>query len=115
MLAEKMRSLREKAGLTQQDLATAAALSISMISQIEQGRKPDLRISTLIHLAEALGIEPGELFAVFVEQGVAPRKKRGAGVAPPEKAERTGRPRGRPAKQKDEAGGKEINKRRDGR
>ena len=96
MLADKIRLLREQAGLTQQEVATRAGLSWSMVAHIEQGRKPDLRISTLIRLSNALGVPPTDLFATFVEEGVQPRRKRGGGEQLHEKPERPGRPRGRP-------------------
>jgi transcriptional regulator with XRE-family HTH domain len=97
VLADKMKSLRERARLTQQELATKADLSWSMVAQIEQGRKPDLRVSTLIRLAVALGIRPTELFETFVEEGIPPRRKRGS-EEPPEKPQRPGKRRGRPAR-----------------
>jgi transcriptional regulator with XRE-family HTH domain len=102
MLAEKLRELRERANMTQQDVATRADLSWSMVAQIEQGRKPDLRVSTLIRLAEALGVPAVELFEAFVEAGTRPRRKRGRGEPlPADKPENPGRRRGRPAGAKD--------------
>src|SRR5271166_2428236 len=92
-----MKTLRERARLTQQELATKADLSWSMVAQIEQGRKPDLRVSTLIRLALALGIRPTELFETFVEAGIQPRRKRDS-EEPPEKPQRPGGRRGRPAR-----------------
>jgi transcriptional regulator with XRE-family HTH domain len=96
MLAEKIRSLREKAGLTQQEVATRAGLSWSMVAHIEQGRKPDLRVSTLIRLSGALGVPAADLFAIFVEEGVESRRSRGEGGGPRDRPEKPGRPRGRP-------------------
>src|SRR5438105_370867 len=64
MLGAQLRELRERAGLTQQQLATRAGLSWSTVAHIEQGRKPDLRVSTLVRLAGALGVPPTELFEV---------------------------------------------------
>jgi transcriptional regulator with XRE-family HTH domain len=56
MLAENLRLARERAGLTQQQLAVAAGLSVSIVSQIEQGKTPDPRVSTVTSLARALGV-----------------------------------------------------------
>ncbi len=56
-LAERLKKIREKAGMSQQDLAVKAGLSISSVSQIEQGKKPDPRVSTIQALASALGVD----------------------------------------------------------
>jgi transcriptional regulator with XRE-family HTH domain len=37
MLKDKFKKLREKAGISQQEVATKAGLSWSLIAQIEQG------------------------------------------------------------------------------
>jgi transcriptional regulator with XRE-family HTH domain len=60
-LAGKVKVLREKKGMTQQDLAQAADLSMSIVSQIEQGKRPDPRVSTLRGIASALGVSMDEL------------------------------------------------------
>jgi transcriptional regulator with XRE-family HTH domain len=54
-IAEKLKQLRADAGLTQMQLAVKAGLSLSVVSQIEQGSIPDPRVSTLHALAKALG------------------------------------------------------------
>ncbi|MCS6864824.1 MAG: helix-turn-helix transcriptional regulator [Gemmataceae bacterium] len=60
-IAYRLRTLREAAGLSQQEVAERADLSLSLITKIEQARKADPRASTLIALAEALGVRPGQL------------------------------------------------------
>jgi transcriptional regulator with XRE-family HTH domain len=57
----KLRQLRDAAGLTQQQVAVAAGLSVSIISQIEQGKNADPRGSTLKAIAGALGTTVDEL------------------------------------------------------
>jgi transcriptional regulator with XRE-family HTH domain len=53
--AEKLKRLREQAGLTQAALALQAGLSIGIVRDYEQGRKePALR--SAFKLAEALGV-----------------------------------------------------------
>jgi transcriptional regulator with XRE-family HTH domain len=42
--------------MSQQALATAAGVSISVVTQLEQGTKTDPRISTVAALAQALGV-----------------------------------------------------------
>ena len=61
MIAWRLRVLRERGGLSQQDVAEKAELSLSLVAKMEQGRKADPRASTLIALAGALGVRPGEL------------------------------------------------------
>ena len=67
MLKDKFKKLREKAGISQQEVATKAGLSWSLIAQIEQAKKSDVRVSTLLGLAKALGVDAGVLLAAFAE------------------------------------------------
>jgi transcriptional regulator with XRE-family HTH domain len=60
-VGKRLRALRDRAGLTQQQLATAARVSVSVVTQIEQGRTPDPRLSTLRVLAAALGVTVSDL------------------------------------------------------
>jgi transcriptional regulator with XRE-family HTH domain len=57
LIATRVKTLREKAGLSQLELAIKTGLSLSLIAQIEQGKKADPRMSTLQALAEALGVD----------------------------------------------------------
>src|SRR5262245_57313723 len=61
-LAQRLRRLREARGLSQMELAVKAKLSLSAIFQVEQGRKEDVRASTLLAIAQALGVSMDELF-----------------------------------------------------
>jgi transcriptional regulator with XRE-family HTH domain len=61
LLAERVRTYRTAAGLSQQSLAVQAGLSMSLVSQIEQGMNTDPRLSTLTSLARALGVRLSEL------------------------------------------------------
>ncbi|HEX5270530.1 MAG TPA: helix-turn-helix transcriptional regulator, partial [Gemmataceae bacterium] len=54
-IKDRLKQLRMAAGLTQQALAMRAGLSISAVVQIELGRIPDPRGSTLKALARAIG------------------------------------------------------------
>lgn len=60
-LAARLKELRVAAGMSQQSLAVAAGLSVSLVSQIEQGSRSDPRISTTTALAKALGVTLDEL------------------------------------------------------
>lgn len=53
-------SAREERGITQYRLAQLTGCSIQQISQIERGER-EPKLSTLILLAHALGMEPGIL------------------------------------------------------
>jgi transcriptional regulator with XRE-family HTH domain len=57
---EKMREIREKQGLSQQELADRAGVVKSTIYEAEVGRRIP-RIQTLEKLADALGVEIVEL------------------------------------------------------
>jgi transcriptional regulator with XRE-family HTH domain len=52
----RLKQLRHAAGISQQELASRAGLSVSVVCQIEQGRRTDPRISTLKAVADALGV-----------------------------------------------------------
>lgn len=54
--AQRLKRLREKAGLTQQQLADASGLTQGAVCDLERGRRPDPRVSTAAALAKALGV-----------------------------------------------------------
>lgn len=59
--ADNVRAAREKAGLTQEQLAWAAGLHQTEIARIEGGkRNPGLE--TIFKVARGLAVPPGELF-----------------------------------------------------
>jgi transcriptional regulator with XRE-family HTH domain len=60
-ISERIRTLREAAAISQQDLAMKADLSLSLVAKLEQGKKADPRTSTLLALAKALQVTPGDL------------------------------------------------------
>ena len=57
----RLKSLREASGLSQQEVAMQADLSLSLVAKMEQGKKADPRASTLLALAGALKVRPGSL------------------------------------------------------
>ena len=61
ILLKRLKELRQKAGLTQEEFAEGANFSYKYYQQIESGRKRDLRLSTLERLAKAHRIELSEL------------------------------------------------------
>ena len=59
---------RRRLGLTQDALAGLAGISVDMISRIESGAT-GARFPTISKLAEALGVDAGELFSPHVPSG----------------------------------------------
>lgn len=59
----RVRELRESRGLTQAALAAAARVRIATVSEIENARTTRVDLEVLDRLADALGVEPGELVA----------------------------------------------------
>ena len=60
-IAYRLQTLRASSGLSQQEVAQKADLSLSLVVKMEQGKKADPRASTLIALSGALGVRPGQL------------------------------------------------------
>jgi transcriptional regulator with XRE-family HTH domain len=69
-LPDRLKSARNRAGLTQTGLAEATGLSQGYIAQIEQGDKTP-SLDTLNLLAEALQVTPGWLLGQGIGEGVA--------------------------------------------
>jgi transcriptional regulator with XRE-family HTH domain len=80
-LGENVARLRKAAHLTQQQLAVAAGLAVSVVSQLEQGKNQDPRLSTLSALATGLGVTLDEL----VKDEGAEAEETGSGSAPTRK------------------------------
>lgn len=59
---DRMRELREKAGLTQEALADAADLHWSYVGQIERGER-NLTYKNVLKLARGLSVAPAMLVA----------------------------------------------------
>jgi transcriptional regulator with XRE-family HTH domain len=56
----RMRELREREGVSQDNLARESGIHPTSIGRIERGgREP--RLTTILKLADGLGVEPGEL------------------------------------------------------
>jgi transcriptional regulator with XRE-family HTH domain len=57
---DRMRELRAREGISQDNLARESGIHPTSIGRIERGgREP--RLTTILRLAEGLGVEPGEL------------------------------------------------------
>ena len=62
MLKNRVKELREEAGLTQDELAKMSGISRTMISQLETEQKSDCKVSTLFAIAEVLHKPVSEIF-----------------------------------------------------
>lgn len=60
-LGQKIKVLRQKRGLTQEQLAELVKTSYKYVQRIEGKNPPDLRISSLERIAKALKTTPTEL------------------------------------------------------
>jgi transcriptional regulator with XRE-family HTH domain len=67
-MGARLRELREQAKLTQEGLAHRAGVSSAAIFRIEQGRPSDPKLSTLVALAQALGVTVGRLADELVRE-----------------------------------------------
>jgi Zn-dependent peptidase ImmA (M78 family)/transcriptional regulator with XRE-family HTH domain len=61
LVGERVRAARERAGLTQRDVESAAEVSQSMIHRIESGRRTTATLEDFDRLAQAVGIGLEEL------------------------------------------------------
>ncbi len=61
ILLKRLKALRVERGLTQEQFAEASGISYKYYQAVEAGRKQDLRLSTLVRLASAHGMEAWEL------------------------------------------------------
>jgi len=58
---ERLKSIREQLGITQNELATRSGINRSTIAQIESGKYKDLTISKLINISAALNVSTSYL------------------------------------------------------
>lgn len=60
-LLARIKQLREANGLTQEAFAEKAGLAYKYYQHVEAGRRRDIRLSTLIKMAEGLGLTLSQL------------------------------------------------------
>jgi len=72
-IGERIRIARKRAGLSQEEVARRAGMSLKGMAYIERGRIEDPHYSSLAGIAEALGVSVGEL--VGEEQAAVPKDK----------------------------------------
>jgi transcriptional regulator with XRE-family HTH domain len=59
-IGERLRQLRERRALRQEDLAALAGIGKNTVNRIEKNRT-EPHMTTIRKLAEALGVDPAEL------------------------------------------------------
>jgi transcriptional regulator with XRE-family HTH domain len=60
-LGRKLKMLRKRRGITQEQLADLIETSYKYIQRIEGKNPPDIRLTTITRLAKALKVKPEEL------------------------------------------------------
>jgi transcriptional regulator with XRE-family HTH domain len=62
-----VRRARRERDMSQEALGRAAGLATKHVSEIERANR-DVRLTTLLQIADGLGLRPGELLALYDEQ-----------------------------------------------
>ncbi|TAM35448.1 XRE family transcriptional regulator [bacterium] len=60
-LGRKIKELRKKRGITQEQLAEIIETSYKYLQRIEGKNPPDIRLTTILKLAKALKVKPSKL------------------------------------------------------
>lgn len=60
-LGRKIKALRRKRGITQEQLAELIGTSYKYLQRIEGKNPPDVRLTTIVRLAKALKVKPADL------------------------------------------------------
>ncbi len=70
-----IRRYRDAAGMSQQQLADSIGVSKGFVSALEGGRRAP-NIDTLVMIADALAVRPGEMLDAMVEAALADMGKK---------------------------------------
>ena len=65
---ERVRKLRKQKNLSQEDLGLACTLDRTYIGGVERGER-NISLLNIVRIAEALNVEPGELFRPVEDSG----------------------------------------------
>lgn len=95
-LADVVRAHRHKAGMTQQELAAKAGLSLAALRDLEQGRHARPRPGSLAALAQALDLDPHETAELASSAAQAPRRRTAASREPDQEVAGIGAAESRP-------------------
>src|SRR3970282_431919 len=69
-LGDRIRQLREEIGLTQGQLAAGSSVSQGYLSQLENGEVKNPSAAVLLRVAQAMRVDPDELFEAAVSPPV---------------------------------------------
>jgi XRE family transcriptional regulator, regulator of sulfur utilization len=61
MFGKRVKALRQKLGMTQEELAHRAHLHRNYVSLLERGHR-GISLDTILEVAKALGVKPAKLF-----------------------------------------------------
>ena len=75
LLAERLRTTRERHGLSQTALADLAQLNLGNVNELERGHKTSVRADTIVALAAALEISTDFLLGVSHDPTPPPTKR----------------------------------------
>ena len=67
-IAHHIRSLRKRAGLTQEELAQRVGITLANISILKNSKAKAIRFSTLEAICDALECQPGDLLEYVPEE-----------------------------------------------
>lgn len=73
----RIREARKARGMTQEELARRAGMSLKGMGDIERGAVPDPHYTSLSKIAEGLGVPIGELLGELAPLGEAPQEEAG--------------------------------------
>jgi len=100
-LAQRIRQLRESAGLSQEALAHAAGnLSRPYLGQLERGAK-GVGLETLVRIADALRVDVADLLARHEKAAAGGRVRNPKGLAPEQRLARAVEVLARDAREED--------------
>jgi transcriptional regulator with XRE-family HTH domain len=72
--AERLKQVRQAAGLSQSELATKASVPLGTLREYEQGRRADPGFHAMMRLAKALGVDC-TAFADCVQEETTPAEE----------------------------------------
>ena len=73
LFGRRVRQLRKSMGLTQQQLASRVGMDYKYLGSVERGER-NITIDNIQRIAEALGVEPYQLF-LFSYEGLKPEEE----------------------------------------
>lgn len=62
MFKNNLKKIRRQKNITQEELETKSGISRATISKIEKGNAKDLKVSTMVAIADALGVSVQRIF-----------------------------------------------------